>query len=218
MIVLLIIVTLANSWIWKIAGLNFILSSFLILTTVFLYLSISREKYYYLFFSLFIIIAFFQWETTTFQSFNLLDNDEQRIQKLRLEFYKPSTHFVRVIFYRLNLKDFLEGDFTTATTRIQRNFFETIDPNVYFFGGHPRERVWANDFEKFPYILIIPFLMGGYSLIKQKKWLAYLSLFIGVVLLSLLGHKNSLGPFILFPSFVVTISSGLLILFKKING
>ena len=215
--IFLLIITLVNPWIWKIAGSNLILFFLLILTTLFLYLSILRKRYYYLFFFLFIIIILFQWKTTAFQSLILLDNDEQRIQKLRLEFYKPSLHYVRVIFHRLNLNDFLEGDFTTASSRIQRNFFETIDPNVYFFGGHPRERVWANDFEKFTFIFVIPFLTGAYSLALEGKRLIYLNLLISVVLLSIIGHKNPLGPFILFPFFIVTISYGLKILIRKIH-
>lgn len=103
----------------------------------------------------------------------------------------------------------MEGDFTTAATRIQRNFSETIDPNVYFFGGHPRERVWANDFEKLPFVFVIPFLIGLYNMVLDKKWFFFLSSFLGVMLLSVIGHKNLLGPFILFPAVVILISGGL---------
>ena len=205
MIFLLIIVTLANPWIWRIAEVNQSVFLLLILLVPVPHLAITKKKYLIFASALFLLIAFFQWKTTNFQSLVLLDNDEQRIQKIRLYFYKPSLHYVRVIFHRLNLNDFLEGDFTTASSRIQRNFFETIDPNVYFFGGHPRERVWANDFEKFTFILIIPFLAGVYSLALERKKIIFLNLLISVVLLSVIGHKNPLGPFILFPFFVVTI-------------
>jgi len=188
-----------------------------VLTAQAFYFFVSRKKYLFFAAALFLITLFFQWKTTTFQSLVLLDNDEQRIHSLRLEFYKPSLHYVRVIFHRFNLVDFLEGDFTTGASRIERNLFETIDPNVYFFAGHPRERIWASDFEKFPFLFLFPFLIGLYNLILSKKRLLFFTLGVSTALLSIIGHQNSLGPFILFPFLVVITSNGLLIILKKLH-
>lgn len=208
MIFLLIITTLANSWIWKIAGTNFLLFLILSLAPVFFYLSSKKVLFRFISILLLIIIAFFQWQTTISQSLVLLDNDEQRIHQMRLNFYNPSQHYIRVLFKRLNLKEFLEGDFNTVFSRVQRNFFETIDPNVYFFAGHPRERVWASDFEKFPFILVLPFLLGLYQIILKKDWLLILTTLLSIILLSSIGHKNPVGPFLLFPFIVISIFYG----------
>ena len=178
----------------------------------------EKEKFSYVFLIFFLVLLLFQWKTTTPQSLTILDNDEQRIRTERIKYYAPSEHYVRVAFKRLDLVNFLEGDFNTASKRVQRNFFETIDPNIYFFGGHPRERVWANDFEKFAYIFAIPFFIGLYNLIILKKWLFFYGLIICIVLLSIIGHKNQFGPFILFPFIVTSITSGLFILLDKIKG
>lgn len=190
----------------------------LISTTLTFAYTIKNKKFSWILLLLFLTLAFFQWKTTTPQSLTLLDNDEKRIREERIKFYAPSEHYVRVVFKRLDLINFLEGDVNTASERLQRNFFETIDPNVYFFGGHPRERVWANDFEKFPFIFIFPFFIGLYNLIIQKKWLFIYNFFIGTILLAIIGHKNPLGPFILFPFIVIFTTSGLLVLSKRIKG
>lgn len=181
---------------------------FLILTTFLFGFVVYKKKYSKLYLIAFLILLVFQWKTTDTMSLTQLDNDEKRIHEERVRYYNPSEHYVRVIFKRLSLVNFLEGDFNTLVYRLQRNFFEVIDPNIYFFGGHPRERVWANDFEKFPFIFIFPFLIGLYYFIVQKKWLFFFVSSINVLLLSFIGHKNPLGSFILFPVIVVLTSEG----------
>ena len=211
------LIAFANAWIWRIFKFNVPLFILLIFLTIILnYLKFQKitRKLLIVFVILLGIVTFFQWKTTTPQSLTLLDNDEQRIQQERLMFYKPSLHYTRVIFARAKVKEFLEGDINTAFSRLQRNFFETIDPNVYFFGGHPRERVWAFDFEKFPFILLVPFAIGLYFEILKKRILTYVYLFISVILLTFIGHRNNLGPFILFPLFCTFIYLGLLKIFK----
>lgn len=202
-------VILLNPWSWKILLINPLLFLLVIFSTFTFAYVIKNKKFFWVLIVLFSTLAFFQWKTTTSESLTLLDNDEQRIKEERIKFYAPGEHYVRVIFKRLDLINFLEGDLNTVSKRLQRNFFETIDPNVYFFGGHPRERVWANDFEKLPFVFIIPFLIGLYNMILDKKWFFFLSFSLGVMLLSAIGHKNLLGPFILFPVIVILISGGL---------
>ena len=201
----------ANNWIWRVINSNFIVFLLISIESVIIFLIYFKKvstKIFIVFWLIFFMLVFWQIKITVPQSLNLLDNDEQRVQKARLKFYNPSDHYIRVIFYRLNLVEKLEGDFNTISTRIQRNFFESLDLNVYFFAGHPRERVWANDFVKFPFVLIVPFLLGLYRIIFAKK-LAFIFYFLfSVIILSLIGHKNILGPFVLFPLMILTIYLG----------
>lgn len=211
------LILLGNNWVWKIAGLNLFVFLILIFTTLLLWFFLFKsfkKNLFYIGLTLLGILLIFQWKTSTEQSLILLENDEQRIQSERFKYYNPSLHYARVLFARLNLINFLEGDFNTVSTRLQRNFFETIDPNVYFFGGHPRERVWANDFEKFYFILIVPFFVGLYYLILNRKKFVLIYSLISISSLTLIGHKNLMGPFILFPLFVICIWYGILKLLK----
>lgn len=213
----IILILLGNFWIWRIFQLNFLVFIVLIISTYLLYLSLVKRISYKVraFLLVTILILFYlQWQTTAAKSLILLDNDEQRVQQERLKFYNSvgteSSHYIRIIFYRLDLRNFLEGDFNTISTRLQRNFFESIDPNIYFFAGHPRERVWAEDFEKFPFVLVAPFLIGFYKFIKDKKKIIFWYTAFSLILLSIIGHKNNLGPFIFFPMIAVSIFYGVI--------
>lgn len=199
-----------NPWIWRIYNTDLIIFLIVLGVTNILYKllkSFSRTMLVY-FITPFLILGFLQWKTTIPQSLTLLDNDEQRIQKMRLSFYNPSSHYMRLLFYKLDLKNFLEGDFSTASFRLQKNLFESLDLNIYFFAGHPRERVWSTEFEKFPFIFLIPFIIGLYRLWMNKK-LFYVFFSASLIFLSIVGHKNNLGPFILLPLMVVTTTVGI---------
>lgn len=209
--IFLVLIIFSNAWIWKIAGLNlFVFLTLIFATVIFKLLFTGKLTRQLLSISLIIFGSLFllQWQTTTSQSLILLENDEQRIKAERLQEYNPSSHYLRVIFAKLNLRNFFEGDFSTISTRLQRNFFETIDPNVYFFGGHPRERVWASDFEKFHFILFASFLIGVFKIIQQRKVFVVTYFLISLILISFIGHKNIMGPFILFPLIVICIWVG----------
>lgn len=210
-IILTSLIIFGNEWIWRIAHYDFIIFISLIITTTTFYILINHTLSLKLLVFLFLFLGVLflkQILTTNYESLTLLSNDEQRIQSTRLQFYN-SSRYSRVLFNRLNLKEVTDGTIGTIITRLQRNLFEALDPNVYFFGGHPRERVWANDFEKFPFILIVPFLIGLYETINQRKWIILLYFTLSLLLLSFIGHKNILGPFILFPIIVNCILIGI---------
>ena len=195
MFVALTVVIFLNPWTFRIMQHNLLIVFLIFMMSALLYKAMSgtiTKKITVFCVMLLIPIMVFQWKTTTPQSLTLLENDEQRVRETRLTFYNPSSHYVRLLFYKLNLKNFLEGELHTASFRIQRNFFESIDPNIYFFGGHPRARVWANDFEKFPFILIFPFLIGMYLVVRRKLFLIWgiVGLF-GAVYIKQFGFNDS---------------------------
>lgn len=211
-----LIVLLGNLWIWKILQVNFLIFLLLLVftTCVYLYQEQKLKVNLLILLSLIVSLFYFQWQTTNFHSLILRDNDEQRIETQRRKFYNPGLDITRKVFYKFSLVDYLEGDINTVLTRIERNFFETIDPNVYFFGGHPRERVWVSDFEKFPFILIIPFFVGLYKTIEERNRLLILISVLGMIFLSIIGHDTKIGPFLLFPTLVLLVTKGVKILWN----
>lgn len=60
--------------------------------------------------------------------------------------------------------------------KLHRNFFANLNPNLYFFNSHPRERSGIEEFKKYlPFFL--PFFIIGvfYSIyvFQQEFWLMY---------------------------------------------
>lgn len=59
---------------------------------------------------------------------------------------------------------------TSTIKNLETNFFETVDPNYYFFANHPLERVGVNETEKLSSLLLPFFIVGLLSLkLKENK-------------------------------------------------
>jgi len=222
-------VLIFNLWIWKIFSTNIALGLITLITSIFLWFSIkTTSKYFsYLFILLAIILLFFQWQTTQRFSLTYLDNDEQRVQQMRLKEYPPVYIKVGEKIIWIHVANWFElRKESVAFYRIERNFSEVIDPNLYFFANHPRERVGIKEFEKFPYILLPVFLIGIFALIRNRSFvpsrtkklaLFSFSFILPIFLISLIGHINPSGPFTIFPFLAVTASLGLEEIYKKIS-
>jgi hypothetical protein len=95
---------------------------------------------------------------------------------------------------------------TIAVYRLTQNFSEIVDPNMYFFANHPRERVGINEVEKFPYILLPLFVYGVILLVSGKQHgLFIVSLGVPALYYVLYGTGNGLEPFLLFPFILISI-------------
>ena len=202
-------VLLANFWIWRILFNSVPLGLLVLASSIFLYLSFKRssKKYFFAFLVFFSLLLVFQWKTTSEESLVELSNDEQRVQQMRLKEYPP---------IRISIAHWFENrEESIAFFRILENFSETIDPNLYFFANHPRERVGINEFKKFPYIFLPLFFYGlVLSVAERRKLVLGMSFILPVFLISIIGHKNQLGPFSLFPFLVVSTTHGLELLFQ----
>ncbi len=202
-------VLLANFWIWRILFNSVPLGLLVLASSIFLYLSFKRssKKYFFAFLVFFSLLLVFQWKTTSEESLVELSNDEQRVQQMRLKEYPP---------IRISIAHWFENrEESIAFFRILENFSETIDPNLYFFANHPRERVGIYEFEKFPYIFLPLFFYGlVLSVAERRKLVLGMSFILPVFLISIIGHKNQLGPFSLFPFLVVSTTHGLELLFQ----
>lgn len=155
-----------------------------------------------LFLLLFIPVLIFQIKTTNKTSFTAISNDDRRVIDMRLRSY-PSK-FLRLGYWLEERKE------SIIFNRVTTNFFENIDPNLYFFANSPRQRVGIKEFEKFPYVLLPFFFLGVFDFVSKKNKLLWLMSFVvPIATLSIIGNQNNLGPFSLFPFFVVSINEGL---------
>jgi len=198
----LLISLFANLWIYKIFAVNFLLGILILLATILLF---KKSKSFLL---LFIPILFFQIQTTNKPSLTAISNDDRRVIDMRLRAYPYK--FLRLGYWLEERKE------SIVFNRVLTNLFENLDPNLYFFSNHPGQRVGIKEFEKFPYILLPFFLLGMFNLNKKKNMVFWLiSFLVPLIILSIIGNKNNLGPFSLFPFFTISIHEGLKILQNK---
>lgn len=182
---------LLNLWIWKIVSVSLLIGLVVILTTIF---RVKKIGIFLLF-----LLLFFQVKTTNRVPLTHLSEDEivRQIQRMR-EYDNP--RIAHILEERPEALVFF---------RIQNNLSQLVDPNFYFFANHPRERAGINEFEKFPYLLIPFFIYGFYKLVRKKEYFFLIFyLFLPLLVLSLIGLNNPLGPFSLFPFILATSYEG----------
>ena len=199
----LAVVLLLNLWIWRILSINLFLGLILISITICLSVLFVKpnKKLTGILAILGVLLLILQWTTTKNASLINLSNDQIRVRDMRLREYPP--------IYFLPIAHWFEGRRESiAFFRLLNNFSEAVDPNLYFFANHPRERVGVKEFEKFPYVFLPAFLIGVLVLAERKKKVFLLSLLLPLAVLTLKGSDNPLGPFTLFPAFSVAIATG----------
>lgn len=204
-------VLIANLWIWKIFSINIPEALIVIAVSILLWLSIisNRGRYFLIAALAFALLLFLDYKTSSKNSLTFLNDNEQMHLLERLKAYPP-------VYFKLGSKiiwipaaNWLEQRKETLVFyKLEENFSELIDPNLYFFANHPRERVGAQEFEKFPYILL-PFLIFGLLSINKKNLKVFLLAASPLVLNSIIGNSNPAGPFALFPLIVVSVSLGI---------
>lgn len=204
----LIFVLIFNLWIWKIFSFSFLIGTLTVLASLSLYLSLqtNKKKYLYILILLFVFLLFFQYKTSSKNSLTFLNDNEKLQQQIRLRGYPPS---------RIPIANWLENRKETLIFyKLEANISEVVDPNLYFFANHPRERVGVVEYEKFAYILIPFFILGLFS-IKKKNIKTLLISISPFVLISVIGNSNPVGPFSLFPFLSSFTGIGLIPVFSK---
>jgi hypothetical protein len=89
----------------------------------------------------------------------------------------------------------------------QKNIFESLDINNYFFASHPRERLGVFEYKKLPPIYLPVFLLGLFQLIKRKYFFIIWYSIGNVFAISAFKQVGE-SVFILFPWFVFVLSDG----------
>ena len=202
----LAVVLVLNFWLFQVFRLNVFVGLLLFASTIAIDLWLKHKIDRRLPLLLFTTLLFLQFQTTVREPLDSLNLENQLLVQMRLREY-PMAHLFEsrpepIIFFK-----------------IQENLGQTLDPNFYFFANHPRERVGVQEFEKFPYIFLPVLLIGIVHMIHRKVYKQLLLIaVVPILLLSLIGHKNSLGPLSLFPFLAIATSYGLAFLHKKLNA
>lgn len=206
------IVLFSNLWIWKALFFNFLIFAFLTLTSFFAYRIVNKPTKIYTegFLLCFIVLSIFQFSTSSRSSLYKLDNNQQYVQQLKLQQYPPVYVDALGTRFWIPIAHWFEGrKESIIISRVIGNISENLDFNLYFFANHPTERVGVNEFEKFPYILLPFFIIGILSAPHSSSKTFLVSLLVAFSFSGVVGNKNTLGPFLLFPFLIVFITEGI---------
>ena len=217
-ILLHVLVMILSSWLWVIVQRNILvgLLVFVLSIVLFIYFRQSRpKKIRLLLLILNIVLIIIVFKQAFDQS--IFRNSALDIQKYyrRHEFY--ANGLGKIYTNRFTLAYF--KDYNLPLSKLQHNFFANLDPNLYFFASHPRERAGINEFEKFPSLYFIFFIAGIIYILQLQPVLAMFYLLVAVLVNGLISPAFNFGPLLLFPFVMTLIALGLtylLIIFKYI--
>jgi len=206
---LIIFLIFSNFWIYRIFKLDFIVGLTVVITTLIICLFWNSKKSFLISLLCILVLLFFQYKTTNSQSLTILNNDEQRVQSERMLSYGPT--YIDLYFKVIWLKpaEWIEkNNLVIALSRIEKNLFENLNLNKFFFGGFPGNK--PEDFEKFTFFLMPFFILGLLKITKEKKIKQLGVLFLlPLVLLMYLGNNSQFSQFSFFPFFILSFWSGI---------
>ena len=207
--IFLIFVIIASPWTWMIFNNSFFLGVLVFTTSLFFYRSLLKDKIGFLTIAFLSALLFFQYQTTGKRPLTYLSPAEQEFRQSRIGEYPASfSPFNRWIEKRPE---------AIAISNFGKNFFENIDPNLYFFANHPRERTGVWEFEKLPFLFLPFFLYGLFLIINlPRASLLLLGGITPIILISIIGNANPLGSFSLFPIFVAATAYGVKHFFERV--
>lgn len=101
---------------------------------------------------------------------------------------------------------FFENKTTIFQDKLKSNVFISLDPNNYFFAHHPQEIGGNQNLIKFPYLAIIPFLVGIYYILenKQKDWIIAI-FFSAVVAIAFINNQDRYDTILYLPVSLICI-------------
>lgn len=206
-------VILLSPWWWIIIRRNFLsgLLVFILSFVVFQYFFKSTSRILFLLLlSLTAIIFFISIGKAFDESILKVSSLEIQQYNRRHEFY--ANGLGKIYTNRFSLAYFKE--YNLPLYKLQRNFFANLDPNLYFFASHPRERSGVEEFKKYSSIFLPFFLIGLFYCIYMKlsKILIY---FVVISLLSsVISSAYNLGSILFFPLINFTITIGIILSIK----
>lgn len=210
-----LLVIVLNPWWWVIIQRN-LWVGILVLVLCFVVFSyfIQLKSRFFLLLLIFFTLILFLVNVKEASSENILIPSALDIQQLnkRHEFYANSLG--KIYTNRFSLTYFKE--YNPLLYKLNRNFFANLNPNLYFFNSHPRERPGIEEFEKYLPIFLPFFIIGVlYSIyVFLPKMLIYL---VAISLISsVFSYSHKPGPILFFPVINLMITIGIILSLKEI--
>jgi hypothetical protein len=220
---ILIFFTAANFWIWQIFSNNLVLG-FILLTLELGLFFLSTQKnlekkykkalsisiFFVLVLSAFLLIKNNFDKTLSSLSPTEVDTFNRRHSYLAEGLGKVLGNRYLLRFYRF---------YGTTVSKYERNIFYSLDPNLYFYRSHPREKVGIDEYNKYsPFVL--PFFVIGilFLIIFYRDYKFLIAYFIGALLATgFISPNYRLGPVLIFPFMNIILYFGFAAIVAKVK-
>lgn len=209
----LLITTLTSFWLWKILQQNVFLACLFLLLTLLLFTSTQNSYTKFIKFitpillTLFCLTSFILVSRNFDPALKRQNPTEIKLYNKRHEYFASGFGFF--FTNKFSLKFY--KNIYPITSNYLKNVSYSIDPNLYFFKSHPREKSGIDEFEKYSPLLLPFFIIGFFAhflnFFKYKLLSTYLTLAVAIT--GLIDLHFILGPVLLFPYLNILIFFGL---------
>ncbi|MDQ5930314.1 MAG: hypothetical protein QG594_2102 [Bacteroidota bacterium] len=211
---ILIFFTLANYWFWQILKTSLTLCAILIILELAIFkLSVRKNtKKRIIFYSgliVFCILIFSVFGTKQRFDETLAVNSptEAHIINQRHGYLAEGLG----IFFTNRVAQQYYVNWNPKIGKYLRNVSFAVDPNLYFYRSHPREKAGIDETEKYSPFVIPFFIIGILFLITHAGNFPYLIIYLllAVFITGFLDPKYILGPILVFPFINIVLYLGL---------
>ncbi|MDD5415944.1 MAG: hypothetical protein PHE48_02985 [Candidatus Daviesbacteria bacterium] len=209
---LLLLTLVLNSWTWQLVKQNLFLAFILLTITISLFaLTFAAEKSlrkiaFLVLLLTFCVGSFYFLQGNFDRSLREKNPTEVSIALKRHGYFAEGLG--KLFTNKFSLQFF--SNWYYPITNYSRNISYSIDPNLYFFMSHPREKSGIDEFGKYSPLLLPVFLLGLFthflSLSKYKTLTAYL--ITAIIITGFATPYYKLGPVFLFPYLNLIIVLG----------
>lgn len=212
-LILALFVALTNSWIWKVSKIDLITGIMLIFLSMML-VYLTYIKLNLKFFLLAVGITLFLGTQVLFAGFDnhLLNPTPEQLTKFNTRHGYFSIHLG--IFFNNKISQHFYRDLLPLTEVYESNVYNSLSPNLYFFGNHPRERGNVLEFSKYPSFFVVPFLLGLFAFCKCRNYFIGTYIIFLIVMTGLIRQNYNLGPVLLMPAVNLFLTVGVLNILK----
>ena len=219
----MLILTASNYWVWQIFSSNLVLGGILLLTELGLFILITQKNLRkrcqtILFLSglLFLSLGAVFVKSNFDQTLLVTSPTEISILMQRHAYLADGLGKIFTNRYILHYYK----DYSLAVGKYERNIFYSLDPNLYFFRSHPREKAGIDEYEKYSPLFLPLFVIGIFYLILHSRKYLFLILYflLATLLTGFISPYYKLGPVLLFPFVNIILYLGLTGLIPKIKS
>ncbi|MGA2910200.1 MAG: hypothetical protein ABSE04_00155 [Candidatus Microgenomates bacterium] len=218
----LLILTLANYWIWQILLSNLVISIVLLIIEfgIFVLITLKELRKHWrdaILISVLLLTMACGFILRNKFDKTLLTNSPTEINVLN-ERHGILANGLGIIFTNRYAQHYYL-DFNLGAGKYLRNVFYTLDPNLYFFQSHPREKAGIVETNKYSPFVLPLFVIGIlFLIIYYRQYLFLIAYFLfALVLTGFLSPAYNPGPVLMFPFMNIVLYLGLTASIPKIK-
>lgn len=217
---ILIVATIANYWFWQILRNNIFLLLILLVVEFALFILVNQgnktNKILLFFITLTLVLIPSIFLIKQFDR-NLNINSPSETYTLNQRHGYLAEGLGVLFTNKISQRYYL--NFDTGIKKYLQNVSYTVDPNLYFFRSHPREKSGIDEYEKYSPFVLPLFIIGVVFILVNAAGFTTLLTYsaFAILITGLISPGYKLGPILMFPVINIILFKGFVWLIQRVR-